>query len=192
MLLPLLAMLATPLLLMLLRQRPAPLLAAALAGCAWPLLLPLDQPLWRAAGATLAGLMLVKSAQLAAGHERPQGALDTLLFLVIPAVAQWQQPRVPDPRRARRSFATGALQFGAALCLVAFLQLFAPTHPAQLLLVELYVYAGLAAADSRSDQAALRLPEWANPKSPRIRQCADVGSRPLASEASTRAFAGHG
>ena len=144
MLLPLLALLATPLLLMLLRQRQVPLLAAALAGCAWPLLLPLDQPLWRAAGATLAGLMLVKSAQLAAGYERPQGALDTLLFLVIPAVAQWQQPRVPDPRRACRSFTTGALQFGAALCLVAFLQLFAPTHPAQLLLVELYVYAGLA------------------------------------------------
>lgn len=100
MLLPLLALLATPLLLMLLRQRQVPLLAAALAGCVWPLLLPLDQPLWRAAGASLAGLMLVKSAQLAAGHERPQGALDTLLFLVIPAVAQWQQPRVPDPRRA--------------------------------------------------------------------------------------------
>lgn len=28
--------------------------------------------------------------------------------------------------------------------MVTFLQLFAPTHPAQLLLVELYVYAGLA------------------------------------------------
>ncbi len=144
MLLPLLALAALPPALLFLRRWPRAMVALAVLGCALPFLLPVDQPLWRAAAATLAGLLVVKCLQYAAGHERPEGALDTLLFLIIPAVAHWQQPRTPDPARAWRSLRIGALQLGFALLLVDLLQRFAPTSPWQLLLVEFGIYCSLA------------------------------------------------
>jgi len=100
----LLAIAAMPSMLALTRAQPRVMRVLAVLACVLPLALPPAFPLLRAATATLTGLFLVKSLQWLAGHEQPRGYLDTLLFLSIPAVVRWDEPRVPDLPRATRNF----------------------------------------------------------------------------------------
>jgi len=114
----LIALAAAPLLLALTRHHPRVMGVLAVLACVLPLALPTTFPLLRAAMATLTGLLLVKSLQWLAGHEQPRGYFDMLLFLTIPAVVRWEQPRTPDLPRARRNLSFGLLQLAGMLALL--------------------------------------------------------------------------
>jgi len=109
-----------------------------------PLALPPAFPLLRAATATLTGLFLVKSLQWLAGHEQPRGYLDTLLFLSIPAVVRWDEPRVPDLPRATRNFGYGLLQLAGVLALLELGRHIPIGQPIQLLVTMVGIYLALA------------------------------------------------
>jgi hypothetical protein len=130
----------------LLTDRPRLMWIVALAGCLLPFLLPGSEPLLRAAAAILVCLFFVKALQVAAGHERPRGTLDSLLFLVIPALVRWESPRRPDPARAARSLLTSLGQVGLAFLLMSVVLRLDVRNPVQLITTQIGIYLGLAAA----------------------------------------------
>ena len=105
------AFLASPWALAFLRERPFALRTAALAACALTFAIPRA----RFVIAVFAMLMLIKALQAAAGHEKPRGYLNFVLFLLLPVVVRWDAPPRPDPRRARRSAILGFVQFAAGI-----------------------------------------------------------------------------
>lgn len=105
------AFLASPWALALLRQRPYALRTAALAVC----VLTFAIPRGRFVTAVFAMLMLLKALQAAAGHEKPRGYLNFVMFLLLPVVVRWDEPMRPDPRRALRSVVLGAGQFAMGI-----------------------------------------------------------------------------
>ena len=140
----LLAVAALPMVLASTRFAPKPMAVLAVLGCVLPLLLPASFPLLRAATATLAGLFLVKTLQLLAKHEHPRGYLDSVLFLAIPAVVRWEQPRRPNLVRARRSLFTGLAQLALAFALMQLGLLVAVRNPLQLVNTLVIIYLCLA------------------------------------------------
>jgi hypothetical protein len=116
----------------------------ALAGCALPFLLPTSEPTLRACAALLTWLFLIKALQYAAGHEEPQGTVDVLQFLVIPAVVRWRNPRRPDLKRAGLGLATGLLQCALACLLIILVLRVDSRSPVQLITIQIGIYLGLA------------------------------------------------
>ena len=123
-----------------LRRRPWVPVAIAAGAMLLPFFVDPAAPFWRAFAALSALLLLVKSLQLAHGHERPPGARDTLRFFVIPAVVRWDAPRRPDRAGALRALAVVAAQ----LALVAAIQWALAQHDARpvlhLVAAELCIY----------------------------------------------------
>ncbi len=110
----LLLLAALPFALALLRDWPRLLCGVALASCALPFFLPLSAPFSRCFAAIFTCLFLVKSLQFSAGHVRPQGRFEFLLFLLSYVVVRWETPRRPDGRRAARTLFTGLFHLGLA------------------------------------------------------------------------------
>lgn len=137
----LLALTALPLGLVLLRDRPRILCGVALAGCAVPFLLPVSAPLWRAIALVFTSFFLIKVLQLSAGHVRPRGKRDFLLFMFTYFhVVRWESPRRPDPRRAARALCTGLFQFGLAWLLKIGVQQLDSRNPVQLFTTQAGLY----------------------------------------------------
>jgi hypothetical protein len=114
--------------------------------CALPFFLPTAEPFFRAAVALLTWLLLVKTLQYTAGHEKPMGFVDLLQFLTIPAVVRWETPRRKDPHRIWKALSKGLGQLALALLLmIAVLQL-DRTHPIQLITTQIGIYLSLAGA----------------------------------------------
>jgi hypothetical protein len=130
----------------LLRDRPYLMCAVAAGGCTLPFLLPTSDPLLRALAAILTAVFLVKSIQVAAGHESPRGMIDSLQFLTIPAVVRWETPRRPDLARAARSLLTSLVQIGLAFALTIVVLRLDAQNPVQLITTQIGLYLGLAAA----------------------------------------------
>jgi hypothetical protein len=96
--------------------------------------------------AILTWLFTVKTLQYVAGHERPVGFVNTLLFLAIPAVVRWESPPPAGKGRAVRTLLTSAAQLAlAGLLLLLVLQL-DPRHPIQLITTQIGIYLSLAGA----------------------------------------------
>jgi hypothetical protein len=118
----------------------------AVGGCVIPFLLPSTDPLARAVAAILTWLFAVKAFQYVAGHERPIGFANTLLFLTIPAVVRWESPYQPGNGRAVRALLTSVVQLGLAGLIVMIVLQFDSRHPVQLLTTQFGIYLGLAGA----------------------------------------------
>jgi hypothetical protein len=136
---------ALPLALTLLRAWPRVLCGVAMAGCALPFFLPASAPLLRAFALALSFLFLIKALMFAAGHVRPRGRIDFLLFIFTFAVVRWETPRRPDPRRAARSFLTGLGQFGLAWLIMIVVLRLDRHNPVQLFTAQVGFYLVVAA-----------------------------------------------
>ena len=135
---------ALPVVLALLGSSRAWMRAIAVMSCLLPFLLPAAEPFFRAAAALLTWLLLVKTLQYTAGHEKPQGFADLIQFLFIPAVVRWEQPRRKDTARAGRTAITSTLQLALAfLLMVMVLELDRHTQ-VQVITTELGIYLCLA------------------------------------------------
>jgi hypothetical protein len=95
-----------PLSLAFLRDRPRALWVTALCAFILSLTISLER---RDAGIALfvTGLLLLKSLQAAAGHEKPPGYLDFVLFLLLPVIVRWDTLRRPDLMGAAQHAALG-------------------------------------------------------------------------------------
>lgn len=136
----LLTLAALPVILVLLRDRPRLLRGVALAGCALPFFMSTAEPLLRGGAAVFTCLFLFKALQFAAGHVRPRGLIDFLLFIFTFAIVRWETPRRPDLRRAAQSLLRGLFQIGLAwLVMIAVLRLDV-RNPVQLFTTQLGLY----------------------------------------------------
>lgn len=134
------ALVVLPVMLVLLRNWPRLLCLVALAGCALPFFLPRSEPLLRSFAMAFTCFLLVKGLQFMAGHSRPRGSFDFLLFIVTFATVRWETPRRPDPVRAARRLVTGLFLLGLAW-LVRDLVLRLDEHnPVQLFTSQLGLY----------------------------------------------------
>src|SRR5436190_13216145 len=88
-----------PLGLAFLRNRPRALWIAALSACVASIPISLERSDARMA-MVITGLLLLKSLQAAAGHEKPRGYFDFVLFLLLPVIVRWETPRRLDLVRA--------------------------------------------------------------------------------------------
>jgi hypothetical protein len=138
-----LALAALPFTLALLRHWPRLMCGVALAACALPFLLPPSEPILRA-GSAFTWLIFVKMLQYAAGHERPRGFLDFLLFIIMPAIVRWETPHHPDLGRAARHLATGLFELGLAALLVVVVVRLDLRNPIELITTQIGLYAVLA------------------------------------------------
>lgn len=136
----LLLMAALPFTLALLRDWPRLLCGVALAGCALPFFLPMSAPFSRTFAAAFTCLFLIKGLQFKAGHVRPQGRFDFLLFILSYVVVRWETPRRPDRRRAARTLLTGLFHLGLAWLLRDLVLRLDVHHPVQLFTSQLGVY----------------------------------------------------
>lgn len=118
--------------------------AIALTSCLFPFFLPASEPFLRAALALLTWLLLVKTLQYTAGHEKPEGFADLIQFLLIPAVVRWEEPRRKDTGRAARTAITSALQLALAFLLMVMVLELDSHHPIQLITTQLGIYLCLA------------------------------------------------
>jgi len=105
----LLVFLLSPWIIAIFRTKPAALCLAALAVAA----LPPAIAHFRFITAVLALVIVIKTLQAAAGHEKPQGYFDFVMFLVMPVVASWDAPKRTDVARATRSALLGIVQIVA-------------------------------------------------------------------------------
>ena len=137
---------AVPVILSLLRERSRLMRVVALSACALPFLLPNNEPFFRAAAALLTWLLLAKTLQYMAGHEKPRGFVDLLQFLTIPVVVRWEVPRRTDPGRARRTLLRGLVQLGLTLLLMLAVLQLDRTHLIQLITTQVGIYLSLAGA----------------------------------------------
>lgn len=134
------ALVALPVTVVLLRNWPRLLCLVALAGCALPFFLPRSEPLWRSFALAFTFFLVVKALYFRAGHARPRGSFDFLLFIVTFATVRWETPRRPDPIRAVRRLVTGLFLLGLAW-LVRDLVLRLDRHnPVQLFTSQLGLY----------------------------------------------------
>jgi hypothetical protein len=136
----LLALTALPLALVLLRNRPRSLCLVALAGCVLPFFLPASEPLLRGAALVFTCLFLFKALQSAAGHVRPSGLVDFVLFICTFAVVRWETPRRPDRRRAALSLLRGLAQIGLAWLIMSAVIRLDMHNPVQLFTTQLGFY----------------------------------------------------
>lgn len=139
------ALVALPVTLTLLRRWPRLMGAVALAGCALPFLLPTAAPLWRSIAVVFTTLFLLKALQFSAGHVRPRGWFDFLLFMASFAVVRWETPRQPNLRRAALSFGTGLFLLGLAWLLMIGVRQLDAHNPVQLFTTQLGLYLVVAA-----------------------------------------------
>ena len=112
----------------------------ALVSCALPFFLPLSAPFSRCFAAVFTCLFLVKALQFSAGHVRPQGRFEFLLFLLSYVVVRWETPRRPDRLRAARTLFTGLFHLGLAWLLRDLVLRLDGHNPVQLFTSQLGVY----------------------------------------------------
>jgi hypothetical protein len=140
------ALVALPVMLVLLRNWPRLLCAVALAGCAIPFFLAESGPLFRSFSAALVCFLLIKALQFAAVHVRPRGNLDFLLFIVTFASVRWETPHRPDPRGAARRLLTGLGLLGLAWLVRDVVLRLEVRNPVQLFPSQLGLYLVVAGA----------------------------------------------
>jgi hypothetical protein len=127
--------------LVLLRDWPRLLCGVALAGCALPFFISTSAPLVRSVMAVFTTISLIKALQFAAGHVRPQGRVDFMLYmLTLGPLVRWETPLRPDPRGALRTFGTAALQLGLASLLVLAVMQLDSSNPVQLVTSQIGLY----------------------------------------------------
>ena len=135
------ALLALPVTLALLRNWPRLLCSVAVAGCAIPFFLPVSGPLFRFVAMLFTCGMLIKALQFAAGHVRPRGKIDFVLFIFTTiAVVRWETPRRPDLRRAAFTLLIGLFQLGLVWLLVIVVPRLDAGNPVQLFTTQLGLY----------------------------------------------------
>ncbi len=134
------ALVALPVLLVLLMNWPRLLCLVALAGCALPFFLPVSEPLLRSVTFVFTCFLLFKALQFAAGHARPRGWIDFGLFIFTFAVVRWETPRRPDSRRAALALLTGLLQLGLVWLLMIVVLRLDALNPVQLFTTQLGCY----------------------------------------------------
>ena len=140
----LLALVVLPVALVFLRERPRLLCGVALAGCALPFFLPTTAPLWRSIAAVFTSLFFIKTLQFSAGHVRPRGWVDFLLFMLSFAVVRWETPRHPDLRRAAFTALTGLCQLGLVWLLREVVLRLDTHNPVQLFTTQAGLYLAVA------------------------------------------------
>ena len=135
----LLALLLAPWGIALLRANPVALRLAVPVVAA----LPFSLPHFRFIAAVLAMVLVIKTLQAAARHERPQGYLNFALFLCLPVVARWEISGRADISRAIRSVLRGValLALGIVIALTTTELKQSPVAFVILFQVELYLMA---------------------------------------------------